>query len=306
MKKVHVNILRFLVAILILSFLTLKIGVENLQEVMKKVNLRFIFLAILIYIFALFAVSYRLKLMLKNLDLNLGISQIFWCNMLGMLVSEVTPGRVGYLTTAYALFKKGKIKKSRSLSVILSVQVLDFSLRTILALAAFFYLFYTFKKISEIRFMMLLGISTLFLITFFLLILSTSREITKLVEHIPYKSEKIKESIEIFQRLHRESLSDFTNIFILTLSSWIFTGARWIFVGNSLSLNLSPLTYLLLQPLILSLSFLPITLGGLGITEGAVAGIFVLLGVEPEAALAFALLDRGVVFIVGIKEIGEI
>ena len=94
-------------------------------------------------------------------------------------------------------------------------------------------------------------------------------------------------------------------IIILTILAWIFTSLRWVFIAYALGLGLPVITYILLHPLITSVSFIPVTIGGLGMLEGGIALTLVLLGISKGKAIVFPLLDRVAMIVVeifGIKE----
>ena len=83
-------------------------------------------------------------------------------------------------------------------------------------------------------------------------------------------------------------------IFLITLLSWVLKGFEWFFLGLSLGNNQYRMVgFFLLHPLITAFGFVPLTPSGIGFQEGAIVGIFLLLGVDIRLAVAFAILSQG-------------
>jgi len=104
---------------------------------------------------------------------------------------------------------------------------------------------------------------------------------------------------------------DFTDIkryapgvFILTLFTWLIGGMSWWAFGKALDIDLPVFAYVLLNPLISSLTFVPITPGGIGIAEAGSVLIFSYLGVLPEKGFILMLLESAgnlIVSLLGLK-----
>ncbi len=65
--------------------------------------------------------------------------------------------------------------------------------------------------------------------------------------------------------------------------------AVYVLLGRALGLPPAPLFYAVLCPLVSLASMAPLTVNGLGVREWALAALFPLVGVGPEAAIAFGL-----------------
>jgi uncharacterized membrane protein YbhN (UPF0104 family) len=88
-----------------------------------------------------------------------------------------------------------------------------------------------------------------------------------------------------------------TVAFLITIVGWLLTAARWITVGYALGINIPLEWYLFLFPALTAVSFIPVSLAGLGIVEGGFALVFFVLGSGTELGVAFALIDRAVALI---------
>jgi uncharacterized protein (TIRG00374 family) len=98
-------------------------------------------------------------------------------------------------------------------------------------------------------------------------------------------------------------------IVFFTMLSWILKGFEWYFLGLSIGLTqLGWFGFFLLHPLTTAFGFVPLTPSGIGFQEGAIVGIFLLLGVDVKLALAFAILSRILLIVedlVGVPQIAK-
>jgi uncharacterized protein (TIRG00374 family) len=98
-------------------------------------------------------------------------------------------------------------------------------------------------------------------------------------------------------------------IAVITMSCWILKGFEWYFIGLALGITqIGWLGFFLLHPLVTALGFVPLTPSGIGFQEGAIVGVFVLLGMSMPQALAFALLSRVLVIVedlVGVPQVAK-
>ena len=295
-------IVKLLVGMGILTILVLNLEYKELGGIFTNVSYIWLIPAMFSYLLGLILVSWRLNLMFSGIGLRFLYSKIFWSTMLGMLFAEITPGKVGYLSVAVPLSKEKPDHKEEIVSVILATQALDFLLRFSLAIVLSTYLIATLKS-QEIAGILMAALVFSVVLFALLVIISRWKNIKKLVLLVPFKREFLSNTVESFQEMHRKTLS--SRVMLLTIGSWIATSARWIFIGEALSLDISPVLYVFLQPVILSISFLPVTVGGLGVVETVISTVFVSLGEGAEKAFAFGILDRVVLYtveIAGLKE----
>lgn len=124
-------------------------------------------------------------------------------------------------------------------------------------------------------------------------------DISKLLEKLT-KNEKI---IQFFRNLRLTFLKFkgiFSTIFILTLLNWIIGGIAWATIGLALKINLPLVAFILLNPIVSSLSFFPLTLNGIGITEVGNIMCFSLFNIQPEKAFLFIILERFIYALIGL------
>jgi hypothetical protein len=101
----------------------------------------------------------------------------------------------------------------------------------------------------------------------------------------------------------------FPEITLISFACWILKGFEWYFLGLALGIKqIGLLGFFLLHPLVTALGFVPITPAGVGFQEGAVVGVFLLLGISTDVGFAFALLSRVLLItedLVGLPQIAK-
>lgn len=64
----------------------------------------------------------------------------------------------------------------------------------------------------------------------------------------------------------------------------------YIVLGHGIGLELAPASYFVIIPIVFMAAMLPISLGGLGVREGALVGLLILFGVDRQLAIGLSLL----------------
>lgn len=299
-------VVQAVVAVLLMFLVIDLFWSESTLETLRNVNIFYFILAMVIHLVALAIVALRFK-MLIELKVKTRYRHVFWANLYGMLMGEVTPGKSGYFLCVLPLERRG-IKKRVSLSCLVIIQVMDFILRGAVGICAviYFSIYLDVFTVSESTYYIIIsvGLIVMFLSGFYFLMYTSlpKRLLTRF--NIPYK-EKMLGGLDILHETKTATRGRIWEILFLTVLAWVLSGLRWVFVGQAFGLDLPILAYLLLQPLITLISFIPITIGGLGLLEGGVVRALNLLGVPESKALAFVLGDRVAVVAAeaaGIKE----
>lgn len=92
LKTITRVLISSLIFLIILKFLNIKI----LYGILKKINLGWIFIAILIAFLANLISVLKLKLILDKSDRKISFLKIFWYYFLGILLSQITPAKTGF------------------------------------------------------------------------------------------------------------------------------------------------------------------------------------------------------------------
>ena len=117
------------------------------------------------------------------------------------------------------------------------------------------------------------------------------------------------EKVEEYRDGAKKTRTAIPEIAFITVGCWVLKGFEWFFLGLALGITqIGWLGFFLLHPLVTALGFVPLTPSGIGFQEGAITGVFLLLGVPISVGSAFAILARVMLIIqdlVGIPQIAK-
>lgn len=251
------------------------------------IDLRYVLLAAVSFFFLNVALSFRLYKIITGLGCRVGYLRSLESHLGGMLLSDFTPGKSGYLTTPLILKRIAGCNTKLGMASILVPQAVEFLIKIFGAMLALILLYTSSTHFKDLLLVAGIGIAMLFAISVIILIASWSEKVK-----IPGFLKRFE---AIFQSYFEHSVK--TKDYILLLSSisligWFITAVQWYFIGEALNIDLSFIHYFLLQPLVSALMFVPITPAGIGIMESGAIAAFYLLGVGTSPAFFFSILVR--------------
>lgn len=307
----------FMVAILAALFWY--VGAGSIYNALLHIKVEYLLLAFLMYFGINLLFTVRLRRVLGKNSVKTSFGKTLLAQYAGMLTSDVTPGRSGYILTPVYL-RDQNVPASKGLSSVLGIQTFEFLIKVVGGICAIIYLVkYVPTSVWNHLFptqilgvnvglliavlgvaLMMTGASVLAAFTWSKRAISlfdriaNSRYLKRFTGGLMGKLEEYKESSHSTSRAIPE-------IILLTAACWILKGFEWYFLGNALGITQIPwIAYFLIHPLVTALAFVPITPAGIGVQEFGIIGIFGLLsqslpGVPATAAqiAAFALLARG-------------
>ena len=290
------------------------VGLGSLYDSLLNIKLEYLLLAFLAYFAINLLFTVRLRLVLRKEGIKTSFGKTLLAQYAGMLTSDVTPGRSGYVLTPLYL-RDQEVPTSKSLSGILGIQTIEFLVKVVGGIGALLFLIETVQLETWQFGIAALGIALMLTGAALLAALSWSHRAISLFDRIA-KSRFLKrftgglmEKIEEYKDGARNTRKAIPEIVFLTMTCWVLKGFEWYFIGLALGITQIPwIGFFLLHPLVTALGFVPITPAGAGFQEFGIVGIFALLGVGNVAAGAFALLSRGMLIIedlVGVPQIAK-
>lgn len=272
-----------IIGILILLGVFYYLDIQTITKILSKINIYYFLLAGLFYL--IMEMGNILKLKIAT---GFSFRKIFLSNFAGMFLSQLTPGKGGYMYTAYSLGVKTKTSTSKNLGKLALIQGVMMIVKLLTLILAFVY----FSWIIEIPLYLYLAfIVPIIIIAVIFLILYTSIS-NKILNKIPF-IKKINKYIALMQNAVKEmSFKKSLQFLLIDFILFLVIGFQFYFLALALNTNISYLTALFLQPLLTAIMFIPISPNALGLTEGGNSIIFVLLGFNPAIGASFAFLLR--------------
>ncbi len=287
-------VVTFAFGFLILAYLFWSMGVGNITRLLFAVRPDFFIYAAVAYFSCDVLSAYALKIVLNK---KLRMRRILPSHMCGMLYSAVTPGRVGYYYTAFALAKKSKESRSKNVGILTFMQGLMFLIKVLSCLIAVIYLSARLTNNESRDYLILASLVPMVIVVLIGVVLYTNL-MNRVIARVGALRWTLKYVTNMQQAVKEVSGKIFLQLLLINILGWFLTGLQWFFLAQALSLSLTYWDAFMIQPLLSAVMFVPFTPGGLGITEGGSALLFTLMltampSVEAKAAgVTFVLLTR--------------
>lgn len=287
--------------ILILVVILSKINIGKLLQVIYHANSFYIFTAILLNIPLLLLKSYRWNRLLNLQNIQYTPVQSFLIYMSSLYIGFVTPGRLGEFIKAVYLKSDKGISLSKGMSSVLIDRLCDLYLLIFLGLLGI-WRFDILGKLSNasLSLVVILVLAPLFLLNKHLM----RKFIGLLYDSFIKKKIQFKEKIEErFDDFYSgiDQLINLKLIFsvLLTCLSYSVFFIQCYLITISIGISINFITITLFMAISNLISFIPISISGLGTRDATLIYLFSLIGLKPELAVSYSFLIFIVFFVCG-------
>lgn len=271
------------------------VNFDTIISSLKETNIFLFIIAILFYFLINIITSYRLYFIISSIDKNARYRDIFWAHMAGMIASDVTPAKSGYMYVPIILKKKG-IELKDSFYAIFFCYIADMLIRIFVGIVGIV-LISTYISLPESTLnFAYIGIAFSIAMLFILIFILNLKHMLVL-ENILTKF-SFYGKIKSISQDSTELWSIFPKIIVLTLILWILFGVEWYILAKSVNLNLDFTVALILNPLVTMLATVPVSISGLGIVESGIYQALIILGYTSVNVILFAIYVRVVTILV--------
>lgn len=290
-KTVLKNIAKFLpiIGLLLFSYILYDIGFEKTIEVFLLIPWYYYVLSLLIFLPNLFLAGIQWQYLNKKQEIHISYSNVLKLYLLGLFYGSVTPSSIGMHIRVYYLKKKSQesFEKCTANSLIES---------TIATLAGLFLAVIgsgIFAQLYPGIFPVVLGFFIIHIVgfTFFLKKKSGYGFFSFILR--PFLPGARKDNLDIIiSRLYENipRLRDLIIPFIIDSVMWIITAIQVYVLALFFSINISLVDFVLLSILSVIIAYIiPLTIGGLGLREGAFVVFLSAYNVPTEVAFVLSL-----------------
>jgi len=224
--------------------------------------------------------------LLKNSEINIPLTKSIAVFFSGAAF-EITPGQIGTLIKSQLLKTSSNISRTKTVPIVIVEKIYDLigailaSVIGIIILGMEFYL-------------IIIAISSLAIIFFFMYHKPASELFFDRISKLKFFS-KYVENISEFNEVIKKStnVKVATICILLALTYWFMVSAAAYYTLIAFDVNildyLKVLAIYTTSSLLGAISFIP---GGIGITEGSIAGLFTLNGIDVSTALILSVIIR--------------
>jgi len=254
------------------------------------VNIYYLLLAVVLNIPQLFFKSYRWGFLLKQQNINYSPIQSFLVYISSLYLGVITPGRVGEFLKAFYLKSEKGISISKGFSSVLMDRLFDLYFLIILGFIGI----WRFDVLGELSGVFLVLTIIIVLTPLIMVNKSLMGKLIKILYNltvIKKVKNKIEESFADFYGGMNQLINPrlFVSVLLTCLGYFMFFIQCYLIVmAMNLSINFINITlFMAISNLI---SFIPISISGLGTRDATLIYLFSLIGLKPELAVSYAFL----------------
>ena len=298
------TLVQLIVGAAILLWLMQLANIRETFSAILQVNILNVAGAAICFILSSTLVALALYVPLQETNPKVSIRHIVMASFGGQLLSDVTPARSGYFVTPIFVNRLAGIPVEQGMAAVLATGGINAFLKAVICTVGLGYFISFLPLPSAVINSLLVGIGILLIGGTVLLLSMWEQRMSKLVvklEKLPLVGSKLRSFTEMFANVQKEGQKvrrSLTIVALLIFSSLAVNAFALyaIFLGLGFS-SLSLLDFFLMASFASALTYVPITIAGLGVQEtGYVILLSLLLGlpltaIEPKL-LAFALITR--------------
>jgi uncharacterized membrane protein YbhN (UPF0104 family) len=269
----------FILCILFSKFLNF----EEFLVALSSVSILLFLASDIPYLVQAVLMGYRLSWAMRRSGVEAGWKDGFFAHLFGMLGSDFSVGRTGYLLSSLPF----KSKLAGNIGVVSALTVIDVIAKAIFGTISAFFLIYFFGlSINPILFLFAVTV-ILGGIIFFTLI--ASQKSIEIVSNIPLLGKKILPYYQDFRSSLESLRGSLLFLFIFPLLGWFLRGLEWNILGYAVGITFPFHIWLMLHPLLTLVRLIPVTVTGLGVFEATLIVLFP--DINSENLAVFGILD---------------
>jgi uncharacterized membrane protein YbhN (UPF0104 family) len=260
--------------------------------------------AALFFVLASTLVALALYVPIRELNPTAPVGKVIMASFGGQLLSDVTPARSGYFLTPIFVNQLAGVPIEQGMTGVLATGGINAFIKAVICVIGLGYFISFLPLPAVVVDSLIVGIVVLLVAGTFLLLLMLEKRMSKLVvkiEKLPLIGKSLHKVTEMFANVQVEGgkvKRSLVVVALLILLSLVVNAAALFFIFNGLwDSSLSILDFFLMATFASALTYVPITIAGLGVQEaGYVLLLQLLLGLHLTAIdpklLAFALITR--------------
>jgi len=293
-------ILRIVISISLIALLLSRANLSELAEALKSTNIWYLLFALLLAFSQVFISAYRWQIMLSPKAIQVPLRSLMSIYLVGSLFNKFLPTKLGGdVVRGYELARfSGKAVDSAA--TVLMERIVGF---TALFVICWISLLFGFQRLEGTSTLPIVGAMSLAFV-FSLAVLFNARLMDKTLSLTRFvKRWNLEDRLKkVYNSLHSLTASKGVLLcaFVLSLVAQFVGIASTFLISKALGLNVSFVYFLTVVPIIWVITMVPISIGGLGVREGAFVLFFGQQGVSTENALLLSLLWWALTLVIGL------
>ncbi|MDK2990014.1 MAG: glycosyltransferase 2 family protein [Methanoculleus sp.] len=278
------TIIKLILTIALFIAIFYKINPKEIIEVLLEIDLGYFIIAIFFVPILYILRTYRWKLYLQHLGVNVHFSKLLKTLIIGQFYGLITPGKLGEFGRVYHLHAS----KAVTIPTVIAEKIVDLFVLSTLGLITVF-IFFPSQGV-------MVGLILVFLciLTIGVVILTNRKSVSYILKRFGVTEEGVETYIASILSLfkHRPLMG---RVLLTTVSYYAINYIIGYFV--LLALNVDVIAVITI-PIIVLIGNVPITISGLGLRESVGALCFTLLGSEGTYGFSFSLMLFGIITLI--------
>jgi len=299
-KKGAAFYLRFVISVLLLGFVFYKTGLTQLWESIKQTQPGFLLLSVALTPVLVLVSAWKWQVILRALKIKVSVFKCFWLYVVGYFFNTVLPTNVGGdVVRAHALGKSTG-KRAEAFSSVFVERFTGLSVLLLMAIVAFSL---AIQKLAN----QWLSIALLVCLLGYLGILVAVLNHKVLDWFLAHLRIKPLHSILLkLQKFQRATLSlknekrAFAFAMFMSFLFYFFAVLNVYVSALAFQAKISFADALIITPIVMVITMIPLSIGGIGLAEGAYYFTFMRMGATGAVGLSVALLMRAKALFAGL------
>lgn len=265
------------ISILLLVFLFWKFGLKEIIKTISTISASLVILVLLIFLINIILGSWKIFILFNALKTKLNFFSLLKHYTISWFLSFFTPAKIGQFSLVYFL-KKERVKVGESSAVFVVDKIIGLTTLFILSISGFFIFFKTSEALKIV-------LISLFLISF-LSFASLSRVGKNLIKKIILRRySKVFVGFSKAESLILKKKSLILKNFVISMANWVINAVSVYILFVGFNQKISLFSVVSINAVLGMISFIPISISGLGVREASAVFFFSKLGIEPVIVL---------------------
>ena len=278
-----------IIGIIIFIYIITDIGIEKIGSAFSLIPLEYFLLALLLFIPRWLLSSYKWYFISKKQKMDFKLFFLSKIFLITLFLGSITPGAIGLHLRIYYLKKKSKASLEKCLTNSLIESGLSLITGLLIAFIGSIILIELYPELPIIIFPFFIFYLSVFIV------LLEKRGGNKLFNILirPFIPERYKTTIDkSVESLYQDipKIKDMLIPFLIEIIVWIFAAIQVYIIAQAFLINITFYEFILISIISVVISnILPISIGGLGIREGAFVFLLSKFGVQSEVAFVISI-----------------
>ncbi len=292
--------LRVLISLGLIGYVFYKTGLTQLWDSIRQTQLTFLLLSVAVTPLLVFISAWKWQVILKALKIKVSVFKCFWLYIVGYFFNTVLPTNVGGdVVRAYALGKSTG-KRAEAFSSVFVERFTGLSVLLLMAIVAFF------LALRQLWSQWLSIAMAVCVLGYFAILVSVLNRgvLNWFMTHIKIKPVRgVLGKLQKFQNatlsLKREK-GAFAFAMIMSFLFYFVAVLNVYVSALAFQAGISFMDAVVITPIVMVITMIPLSIGGIGLAEGAYYFTFARMGATGAVGLSVALLMRAKALLAGV------